>query len=603
MPYQRKEVNMKNQPEDKMTAGRRSLRLFEEMKKSRLIAFLSPKRAEQCLSAYRICREEGVVLEIAFRSLWAEKGIKAVLQAHPEALILAGTVLTKAQAQAAIGAGAAGVVSADYIPDVVDICVEEDVMCVPGGLSDVGKQLVRKAAGYGCTLDELKKRYPYQWIYKLFPAFSGKTSHLMLVSAWSGPFKDVQFVYTGGLTRETLPRAVLSNPRGIFCGSELMQFPDDPKKTRDEILAWKNILNPGRTAVPVKKTSPVLGISPGRPRVVCFGEIMGRLSPPSGERLQRAGRLDLHFGGAEANVAVSLAGFGMDVVFVSTLPNNDLGENALSSLRSFGVDTGCIIRKGQRLGIYYLEHGSGPRPSKVVYDRAGSSASEMGPGDFDWESILENAAWFHWTGITPALGPNVADCLKEALAVAAARRIPVSVDLNFRSKLWSSDEARDVMSPLMSFVNVCLGNEEDATRIFGIEAGKTDVESGHLDAEGYKKLTQDLKKMFGFQKVAVTLRESLSASENNWSACLLNEKEFLATSPIRVRITDRVGSGDAFAAGLIFGILSGKTDEDALRFGVAAACLKHSIKGDFNLVSADEVNRLASGDKSGRVQR
>lgn len=594
---------MSNHPKEMVIAGRRSQHLFEEMKKMRLIALLNPKSEEQCLKAYSICRKNGVVLEIAFRSPYAEKGIKAVLKEHPEALILAGTVLTKAQALAAIGAGAAGIVSADYIPDVVDVCVEKNVMCVPGGLSDVGKQLVRKAAGYGCTLDELKKRYPYQWIYKLFPAFSGKTSHLMLVSAWSGPFKGVQFIYTGGLTQETLVRAVKSDPCGIFCGSVLLESPDDPQKTEDEISAWKKILDPGPSMGPTKKKSPVFEGGPGRPRVVCFGELMARLSPPNGDRLRRAGRLDLHFGGAEANVSVSLAGFGWDTVFVSALPDNDIGDNALSSLRSHGVDTSRIVRKGKRLGLYYLEHGAGPRPSKVVYDRTGSSASEMSPGDFDWESILENAAWFHWTGITPALGPGVADCLKEALEVAAAHRIPVSVDLNYRSRLWSPEDARRVLSPLMSYVNVCLGNEEDATLVFGIEAGKTDVSTGRLDNAGYKKMTRDLKKMFGFQKVAVTLRESLSASENYWSACLLNEKEFLVSPRHKVWITDRVGSGDAFAAGLIFGILSGQTDEEALRFGVAAACLKHSIKGDFNLVSADEVGRLASGDKSGRVQR
>ncbi|MDH5467896.1 MAG: sugar kinase [Candidatus Aminicenantes bacterium] len=339
------------------------------------------------------------------------------------------------------------------------------------------------------------------------------------------------------------------------------------------------------------------------PSVVTFGELMVRLSPPPGVRLQQARNLDLYFGGAEANVAVSLARFGVDAAFVTALPENDLGENAVDVLKQNGVDTRFIIRKGKRIGIYYLEHGSGLRPSKVIYDRAHSVFSEIKPSDLDWERILENSHWFHWTGITPALSDSAAASLREGLEVARKKRITVSVDLNFRRKLWSEEKAREVMTGLMAYVDILFGNEEDPTRIFGLRPRKTDVVAGKLDIEGYRELAKELVKRFGFKKVAISLRQSISASENVWSACLFNGKNFYKSPQHRVWIVDRVGTGDAFAAGVIFSLLKERTDQQALHFGVAAACLKHSIYGDFNLASEEEVERVASGVTSGRVQR
>jgi 2-dehydro-3-deoxygluconokinase len=285
------------------------------------------------------------------------------------------------------------------------------------------------------------------------------------------------------------------------------------------------------------------------------------------------------------------------------VPANDLGDNACRVLTSQGVDTSFILRQGDRLGVYYLEHGSGPRPSQVIYDRAGSAVSRIKSSDLDWDKILEDAAWFHWTGITPALGDNVAEALRQGLELARKMGITVSVDLNYRKKLWSEKKAREVMSQLMAYVDICIGNEEDPTRIFGITPAGTDVEKGRIAAEGYRQLAAELRDRFGFRKVAITLRESLSASENNWSSCLDNGSDFLLSPRHRVWIVDRVGSGDAFAAGLIYSLIQDKPDQEALDIGVAAAVLKHSISGDFNLVSLKEVERLAAGDQSGRIQR
>ncbi len=577
-------------------------KIFEEIKKNQLIALLTPKSKEECLAAYEFFLQYRIILEIAFRSDHAFEGIKAILDKHPDALVLAGTVMTRQQAEQAIKAGAAGIVSADYIPAVVDVCVKKDIMCVPGGLSDAGKQLVQKAEGYGLTLDELKKKYPYQWVYKLFPAFSGKLSNMDLSQSWQGPFKDLIIIYTGGITLETLEEALGKDPKGIFCASALTKNLGDPEKMKEEVGKWKAKLK--KEAAPAAKPQAAKTAKDfSLARVVTFGELMARLSPPPGVRLQLARNFELNFGGAEANVAVGLARFGVDASFVTALPDNELGDNALSTLRMYKVDTGHILRQGRRMGIYYLEHGSGPRPSKVVYDRAHSAFSEIKRGDLDWDKVLEKASWFHWTGITPALGESVYASLREGLELARRKGVTVSVDLNYRKNLWKEEKAREAMSGLMPYVDILIGNEEDPTRVFGIDVKGTDVSSGKLDIEGYKELAEALVKRFGFKKVAVTLRQSISASENFWSACLFDGKKFFQSPRYHVWIIDRVGTGDAFAAGLIYGILKGKTDQEALNFGVASACLKHSVQGDFSLASVDEVEKFVAGETAGRVQR
>ena len=576
--------------------------LFEKMRKCQLIALLAPKNTDECVAAYKILEQRGVVLEIALRYPCAIEGIASIIEWDPDALVLAGTVMTTDQAGRAIEAGASGIVSADYITGVVDLCAKRDIMCVPGGLSDAGKQLVRKAEAYGCSLEELREKYPYQWIYKLFPAFAGWRSNLELARSWRGPFRDLSVIYTGGITPDNLEEAVTQDPGGIFCGSAMTAHIDEPDRMRADVRQWTGILHPNRakerktgTAKPGRIASPF--------RVVTFGEVMARLSSPPGVRLVQAGKLDLHFGGSEANVAVSLARLGLDSAFVTVLPENDIGQQALNVLNMHGVDTRFVLRGGGRMGIYYLEHGAGPRPSKVIYDRDHSSIRNIRGEDLDWEMILADAAHFHWSGITPALGEGVTEALRRGLCCAREHGITVSVDLNYRGKLWSEKKAKAVMTELMPFVDIMIGNEEDAGRVFGIHPTGTDVTAGKLDIDGYEKLTRTLVTRFGFGKVAITLRESISASENIWSACIFNGTKFHHSDPHRVWIVDRVGSGDAFAAGLIYGFLKGKTDADALAFGVGAACLKHSILGDFNTLGVEEVQRFLAGDRSGRIRR
>ncbi|MFB0566070.1 MAG: KHG/KDPG aldolase/sugar kinase fusion protein [Candidatus Aminicenantaceae bacterium] len=581
---------------------KKSGKIFKELLGNQLIALLTPKNQDECVKAYELFRSCGIVLEIALRSEHATKGIRAILNKYHDALVLAGTVMTSQQAEHAIKAGAAGIVSADYIQAVVDMCVKNDIMCIPGGLSDVGKQLVRKAEGYGCSLEELKQKYPYQWIYKLFPAYSGGLSQLDLAQSWRGPYKGLTVVYTGGITLNTLKEAVEKDPKGIFCASALAKNIDQLEILKREIEQWKETLKPQFSKLEEAPGKKVASRS-REPSVVTFGEMLIRLSPPRGVRLLQARNFDLNFGGAEANVAVSLARFGLNASYLTVLPDNDLGENACNTLKMHGVDTRFVIRAGNRMGIYYLEHGSGPRSSKVVYDRSHSSFSKIMVEDVDWHKVLENAEWFHWTGITPALSDSAAAALKRGLEIAREKRITVSADLNYRRKLWSEDKARPVMTELMPFVDVCIANEEDPIRVFGLKPKGTDISTGRLDVEGYRKLAGEMVERFGLKKVAITLRESISASENYWSACLHDGKNFYKSPRYKVWIIDRVGAGDAFAAGLIYSILKGKKVQDALSFGVAAACLKHSICGDFNLVSIKEVERLAAGEMSGRVQR
>jgi 2-dehydro-3-deoxygluconokinase len=338
-------------------------------------------------------------------------------------------------------------------------------------------------------------------------------------------------------------------------------------------------------------------------RVVTFGEIMLRLSPPEYQRFVQADTFEVVYGGGEANVAVSLANFGLDAAYVTKLPDNPIGDAAVNELRRYGVDTRFIARGGDRIGIYYCEKGASVRPSKVVYDRAHSSIAEAKPGDIDWRGAFEGAEWFHFTGITPALGDNVAELTEEACKIAKEMGLTISCDLNYRKKLWSTEKAGKVMSKLMKYVDIVVANEEDAEKVFGIKAADTDVTTGELDLAGYKYVAKELMERFNLEIVTITLRESLSASDNNWSAMLYDGNEYLFSKKYELHIVDRVGGGDSFGAGLIYSLITGKDNRDALEFAVAASALKHTIIGDANHVSVDEVETLKGGDASGRVQR
>ncbi len=338
-------------------------------------------------------------------------------------------------------------------------------------------------------------------------------------------------------------------------------------------------------------------------KVVTFGELMLRLAPESYLRFVQSNKYEATFGGAEANVAVSLANYGLHAAFVSKLPAHEIGQAAVNSLRQFGVDTSMVVRGGERVGIYYCEKGASQRPSKVVYDRAYSAIAMAKREDFDWDTIFDGAVWFHFTGITPALSDEMAEICEIACKAAKARGVRISCDLNYRKKLWSKQKAGEVMDRLCHYIDYCIANEEDAKDVFGIEADNTDIYGGKLDRDGYISVAKKLTDRFGFQGVAITLRESKSANDNDWSAMLYTDGEACFSKKYSMHIVDRVGGGDSFGAGLIYSLVNGYAPQRAIEFAVAASCLKHTIEGDYNMVSVAEVENLAGGDASGRVQR
>ena len=340
-------------------------------------------------------------------------------------------------------------------------------------------------------------------------------------------------------------------------------------------------------------------------KIVTFGELMLRLQPYNYERFVQCDHVEFTFGGGEANVAVSLANYGMDAAFVTKLPAHSIGQAAVNSLRRYGVDTTKIVRGGDRVGIYFNEKGASQRGSVCIYDRAHSAIQEASPADFDWDAIFEGVDWFHFTGITPALGANLVEICREACKAAKAHGAKISCDLNYRGKLWTRAQAREAMTDLCQYVDVCISNEEDAKDVFGIEAEATDIYGGSLNHEGYKSVAKQLADKFNFEMVAITLRESHSAFDNGWSAMLYNvaKDEYCFSKKYDLHIIDRVGGGDSFGGGLIYAQLNGYDTQASVEFAVAASALKHSIEGDFNMVTLAEVQKLAGGDGSGRIQR
>lgn len=335
-------------------------------------------------------------------------------------------------------------------------------------------------------------------------------------------------------------------------------------------------------------------------KVVTFGELMLRLAPQGYTRFVQT---DSTYGGGEANVAVSLANMGLDVSFVTKLPKHEVGQAAVNSLRRFGVDTTEIVRGGERVGIYYLEKGASQRPSRVIYDRADSAIARASIGEFNWDSIFQEAGWFHFTGITPALSDNAAKLCLAACKAAREKGITVSFDLNYRKNLWSSEKAQEVITELTPYIDICIANEEDAEKVFGIKAENTDIAGGKLNHEGYKQVAEKMVRSYGFKMVATTLRESISANDNKWSAMLYDGNDFYFSKKYDIHIVDRVGGGDSFGAGLIYAGMNQYSMQESIEFAVAASCLKHSIEGDYNHASVEEIRVLAAGDGSGRVQR
>ena len=339
-------------------------------------------------------------------------------------------------------------------------------------------------------------------------------------------------------------------------------------------------------------------------KIITFGEIMMRLNPPGYQRFLQTSVYEATYAGGEANVAVSLANFGNDAAFVSKVPEHEIGQNAVNALRRYGVDTAMILRGGPRLGVYYVEKGASQRGGKVIYDRANSSIALAKREEFDWDFIFRDADWFHFTGITPALGGEMPEACLDACKAAKEKGLTVSCDLNYRAKLWSREKAGEVMATLMPYVDVCIANEEDAKDVFAIAAENTDINSGKLDQAGYVSVAKQLTERFGFKKVAITLRGSISASDNNWSGMLYSGGEAYFACNYLIHLVDRVGGGDSFGGGLIHAMRKWPEDpQQQIEFAVAASCLKQATEYDFNLASEKEVLTLAGGNASGRVQR
>lgn len=338
-------------------------------------------------------------------------------------------------------------------------------------------------------------------------------------------------------------------------------------------------------------------------KVVTLGEIMLRLSTPGFERFVQTDSFDVTYGGGEANVAVALSNYGLNGVFVTKVPDNAIGQAAINHIRRYGVDTQFIARGGKRLGIYFLETGASMRASQVIYDRSGASIADVDESEFDFDKIFDGADWFHTTGITPALSDKAAALTEAALKAAKAKGITTSIDLNYRKKLWTKEKAREIMTRLCQHVDVCIGNEEDADTTLGFKSEGTDITKGELNLDGYKSVFKQMKEKFRFKYIASTLRESHSASDNGWSALVYDGNEFYHSKQYEVRIVDRVGSGDSFASGFIYGLVTGMPMNEAAEFGVAASAIKHTIPGDLNHATLSDVKELMKGDASGRVQR
>lgn len=553
--------------------------------------------------------------EITFRTEAAEKAIFLLSKKFPELLVGAGTVLSETQVEKAAAAGARFIVSPGLNPKVVEYCIHRNIAVIPGVSTASG---IEEALSFGLEL------------IKFFPAEAA--GGINYIKALSAPYGNIRFMPTGGITAENLIEYAAFS-KVLACGGSWMVSKDliasgnfakiteeakraltivkdarmlnsqkekksDNKKSKDLHSFGKKI-----NSVHTEKNEQKTETAAVHKKVVTMGEIMLRLSPEGVNRFVQAEKLELVFGGAEANVAVSLAHFGAASAYITKLPAHEIGQAALNSLRKFGVDVSGVIRGGSRMGIYFLEKGASQRASKVIYDRANSAIAEARPEEFDWKRIFQNAQWFHFTGITPALSENTAAICLDACKTAKSMGLTVSCDLNYRKKLWAPEEARRTMTEICEFVDVCISNEEDAAQVFGITSKNNDVTSGKLNEKGYKEVAAKLCKKFGFQKIGITLRESVSASENNWSAMLYEKGKTYFSKKYTMQVVDRLGGGDSFAAALIFADLNGFKPQQQIDFASAASCLKHSVIGDFNQVSFEEVLHLAEGDGSGRVQR
>ena len=566
--------------------------IYERIKSCKMIPVIALENPDNALPLAKALVEGGLpCAEITFRYPGANTCIKAIKDAYPDMLVGAGTILTKEQVDLAYEAGAEFIVSPGFNEEIVKYCLEKERTVIPGCStpSDIEKAYT---LGLRCV--------------KFFPAEAA--GGVKMLKALSAPYNMMTFMPTGGISRDNMD-SYYALKNVIACGGSFMIDAKAIKEGNYEAIKelTKDVVkklnkDSSEDEVSVKKDKINLSNLSDK-KIITFGELMLRLAPEGYLRFVQADTFEATFGGGEANVSISLANFGMKSTFVTKLPSHEIGQMAVNSLRKYGVDTSLITRGGDRVGIYYLEKGASQRPSKVIYDRANSAIAMAKKEDFDWDKIFDGVGWFHFTGITPALSDSVAEITEEACKAAKERGIIISCDLNYRNKLWSKEKAGKVMGKLCKYVDVCIANEEDANDVFGIKASDTDVTKGNINDEAYKFVAKELAERFGFSYVAITLRESISASDNRWGTMLYDTTDYYFSKKYNVHIVDRVGGGDSFGAGLIYSLMNSYKPQEIIEFAVAASCLKHAIEGDYNFVSVSEVKKLAEGDASGRVQR
>lgn len=526
-------------------------------------------------------------IEVTLRSTDSLQSIKNIKCAFSDMTVGAGTVLSISDVDNAIAAGADFIVSPGYDEEIVDYCVKNCINVVPGCTS---ASEIQRAVKKGLK------------VLKFFPAeLNGGIEAIKLLS---GPFPQVKFIPTGGINFDNLGK-YLRVEKVLACGGSFMATKDMIERGDFESItsACIRAVDISRGAEPNTHKIPKKEIEKGIKPVVGFGDYIVRLNPQGYFKFIQANSFEVFYTGAEANVLTSLSYMGMPTRFVTKLPDNMISECAVATLKRFAVGTDHIAYGGERIGLFYLEKGASQRPSKIVYDRKYSAFCSSSPNDYDWENIMQDAGHFHFTGITPALGGNLPEICLEACKTAKRLGLLVSCDLNYRKNLWSRADAKAVMEKLLGYVDVLIANEEDAADVLDIHASNTDIITGKLSREGYVEVAEKISEKYGIGTVAITLRKSISASDNDWSALLYKDGKAYFSKEYHIHIVDRVGGGDSFGAGLIYAIHNGFDEQKTIEFAAAASCLKQTIELDVNLSKPRDILALVDGDGSGRVQR
>ena len=566
--------------------------VFEKIAECGILPVIKVEELEKAVPLADALRKGGInAIEVTARNDIAFDAIRAIKKEFPDMAVGAGTIRSTKLVDCALDAGADYCVMPGFNKDVVSYCIEKQMPCVPGCVTP---SEIEEASSLGLT------------VLKFFPAKqNGGAAALKLLN---GPFPGIKFVPTGGVDFSNIGE-YLKLKCVAACGGSYMAKSDTIKNAD-----WAKITADCAKAVSIAKQAR--GIIPvfcdraqyeekkaeGK-KIVGFGDMLVSFNPEGYRRFIQSDVFRVNYTGAEANVLASLSMFGLDTEFVTRLPDNPIAAAAVANMRKIGMGVGKIVYGGERIGVIYTERGAAQRPSKVVYDRKYTSIATAQPSDFDWDDIFEGAGWFHFTGITAALSDSTAACCLAACKKAKEKGITISCDLNYRKNLWSQEKAKSVMEELVSYVDILIANEEDADKVLGIRSADTDVETGKLNREGYIDVARQICEKYGVKNVGITLRRSLSASDNAWSAMFFDGKEAFFSREYMIHIVNRVGGGDSFTAGLIYSLVNGYDAQKAIEFATAASCLKHSIEEDFNLVSVAEVEALAAGNASGRVQR